>query len=150
MLENTTEGQIQNVIADLQDAWNASDGARFAKRFAVDADFVNVYGMYARGRQAIAQGHGAIFRTVYADSVMVYTLAKIRLLRADVAVVHLRARLSVPRGPLAGELEALPSMVLTRDNGEWAISAFHNTFIQPPQTVVAKSVEQVTAFAYRS
>jgi hypothetical protein len=51
----------------------------------------------------------------------------VRLLRQDVALVHVKAVLDAPAGPLAGRHEALFSAVLTREPDGWRIAAFHNT-----------------------
>jgi uncharacterized protein (TIGR02246 family) len=120
------------LAARLESAWNAGDGAAFAAPFAEDADFVNVLGMHARGREAIAAGHEQIFRSVYAGSTVRYRVETARLLRPDVALVHLNASLTVPTGPMAGTDDAIPSLVLTRDGGEWRVASFHNTYIRDP------------------
>ena len=73
---------------DLPHTWNATDSQAFAAPFAPDADFVNVYGMHARGRDAIAQGHEFILRGPYAGSRVAYTVEAVRLLRPDVALAH--------------------------------------------------------------
>jgi uncharacterized protein (TIGR02246 family) len=113
-------------------AWNAGNGAEFACYCDEDADFVNIYGMHARGRQAIAEGHDHIFRTVYAGSRIEYTVSQIRFLREDVALVHLRAGLRVPQGPLAGEMTAVPGMVMQRTDSGWRVAAFQNTLVGNP------------------
>jgi uncharacterized protein (TIGR02246 family) len=115
------------IVRQLEAAWNALDGAAFAAPFAEDADFVNVRGEHFHGRQAIAAGHAGIFRTIYAGSTNQYTFETARLLHAEVALVHVRATLDVPAGPLAGRHAARFSMVLTRRQDGWEIAAFHNT-----------------------
>ncbi|HEV7590544.1 MAG TPA: SgcJ/EcaC family oxidoreductase [Longimicrobium sp.] len=122
------------LAARLESAWNAGDGAAFTAPFADDADFVNVLGMHARGREAIAAGHDQIFRGIYAGSTVRYRVETARLLRPDVALVHLHASLAIPAGPMAGTHDARPSLVLTREGGEWRIASFHNTFIRGPAT----------------
>ena len=124
--------EMDALMQGLEDAWNAGDGIGFAAPFADDADFVNVLGMHARGRDAIAEGHDQIFRSVYAGSRVSYTVEAARLLRPEVALVHVYAGLDIPGGPMAGHHEARPSLVLTRDGGEWRIASFHNTFIRDP------------------
>ena len=56
-----------------------------------------------------------------------FTVEAARLLRPEVALVHVRSLLDAPRGPLAGRHEALFSLVLTMEPGGWEIAAFHNT-----------------------
>jgi|RhiMetdeSRZDD1v2_1073273.scaffolds.fasta_scaffold800152_2 uncharacterized protein (TIGR02246 family) len=118
---------IESIVSRLEAAWNAMDGPAFAAPFAEDADFVNIRGDHFRGRDAIAAGHTAIFRTIYAGSTNRYELESARLLRPDVALVHVHAVLNAPQGPLEGEHGARFSMVLTKASGEWTIAAFHNT-----------------------
>jgi uncharacterized protein (TIGR02246 family) len=123
---------IHRVMAGLEKAWNNADGEDFGLWFQEDAEFVNVYGMYAQGRRQIADGHNMIFNTVYAGSILRVISLNVRAISDEVAVVHMRSRLSVPRGPMTGEHDALPSMALVREAGAWKIAAFHNTFVKLP------------------
>src|SRR5580765_4148165 len=109
-LSRTDVDAIHRVVAGLEKAWNNADGEDYALWFQEDAEFVNVYGMYAQGRRQIADGHNMIFCTVYADSTLELIPLNVRQIREEVAVVHMRARLHVPRGPRRGEHESLPAM----------------------------------------
>jgi uncharacterized protein (TIGR02246 family) len=131
-LDPRDRAALENVIGKLEAGWNSMDGAAFAAPFAADADFVNIRGEHLRGRQAIAAGHAAIFQTIYAGSTNRYTVEDARLLRLDVALVHVRALLDAPQGPLAGRHGACFSMVLTKEPGGWEIVSFHNTLEAPP------------------
>jgi uncharacterized protein (TIGR02246 family) len=117
---------LQTIVRELETAWNTMDGSAFARPFAQDADFVNIRGEHHRGRPAIAAGHEAIFRSIYAGSTCHFTVEGARLLRPDVALVHVHSTLDVPSGPLMGRHTALFSMVLTKEP-DWEIAAFHNT-----------------------
>src|SRR5215207_1694094 len=112
---------FEQIVGRLEAAWNAWDGDAFAAPFADDADFVNVRGEHFRTRSAIAAGHAGIFRTIYAGSTNRYTIESARLLGADVALVHVRAELDGPQGPLAGRHDACFSLVLVRATGGWEI-----------------------------
>ena len=57
-----------SVASQLQSSWNRADAAAFAALFANDADFVNVRGEYAAGREAIATAHAHIWGSFYAAS----------------------------------------------------------------------------------
>lgn len=103
------------------------DGTAFGEPFAADADFVNIRGEHFRGRAAIAAGHVAIFKTVYAGSTNRYEIEAVRLLRPEVALLRAHARLEVPEGPLKGRHTARFTLVLTMENGAWEIASFHNT-----------------------
>src|SRR5581483_10179914 len=105
-LELTDRMCFETIVAGLERAWNAADGAAFAAYFTDDADFINIYGMHGKGRQAIADAHNLIFRTVYAGSHMRIRITQARLLAEDIALVHFASLLHVPGGPVAGEKKA--------------------------------------------
>jgi uncharacterized protein (TIGR02246 family) len=58
-----------------------------------------------------------------------------RLLRPDVALVHVHATLNAPSGPLAGTHTARFSLVMTRQASGWQIASLHNTLSpgEPPK-----------------
>jgi uncharacterized protein (TIGR02246 family) len=122
----------ENIVARLESAWKAMDGAAFAQPFAEDADFVTIRAEHFHGRPAIGAGHAAIFASIYAGSTTQMRVETARLLRPGVGLVHVRSVLNVPQGPLAGKHAACFSMVLTKGGGEWEIAAFHNT-LEPRQ-----------------
>jgi uncharacterized protein (TIGR02246 family) len=130
-LQAADHAAIERLVSTLEAAWNAADGEAFAAPFEPDADFVNVRAEHHQGRAAIAAGHAAILRTIYAGSTNRYTLVNARLIHDDVALAHVEAVLDVPAGPLAGRMRALYSLVLVRAETGWRIASFHNT-LHPP------------------
>jgi uncharacterized protein (TIGR02246 family) len=118
---------LENIVRQLETAWNTMDGAAFAAPFASDADFVNIRGEHQQGRAAIAAGHVGIFRTIYAGSRVQFTVESARLLRPEVALMHVRAVLDAPQGPLAGQHRACFSLALAKEPGRWEIATFQNT-----------------------
>jgi len=123
---------LENIVRQLEAAWNGMDGSAFAAPFAADADFINIRGEHFRGQAAIAAGHAAIFRTIYARSTNHLTVEGARLLRPEVALVRVHSTLDAPQGPLAGRHEARFSLVLTKERGGWEIAALHNTLAPAP------------------
>jgi uncharacterized protein (TIGR02246 family) len=123
---------LENIVRQLEAAWNAMDGSAFAAPFASEADFVNIRGEHFRGQAAVAAGHAAIFRTIYAGSTVHFTVEGARLLRPEVALVRVHSILDVPQGPLSGRLRARFSLVLTKERAGWEIAAFHNTLEAAP------------------
>jgi uncharacterized protein (TIGR02246 family) len=120
---------LARIAADLEQAWNAADGEAFARRFTEDADFVNIRGEHFRTRPVIAAGHQAIFDSIYRGSVVRYEPAGVRLLSSSVLVGQIRGKLRAPSGPLAGEHDALATLVLVEEGDGWRIAVFHNTLV---------------------
>ena len=123
----TLDAEARRIVAALETAWNQADAAAFAGEFAPDADFVNVRGDHASGRDAIAHGHAHIWSTIYAGSTLRYAVTHVRELAPGVGLVHIDALLRVPAGPAAGDTGAIPSLVLVQKDGVWKIASFHNT-----------------------
>ena len=116
---------LRENVRQLEAGWNAKSGAAFAKPFAEDADYVVINGTQIKGREAIAQGHQRIFDTVYKDSTLGLSVRQVRMLRSDVAVVHVSAHLKSS----AQEADALITLVMTKESGAWKIAAFQNTSV---------------------
>ena len=119
----------EDLVALLEKAWNAGDGAAFGAAFTGDADFVAIRGDRHKSRAAIAAGHQAIFDSIYEGSTVRYEVVQERPLTDDVLLVHVAATMDAPSGPLAGRNESTASLVAVRHDDEWRIAAFHNTLV---------------------
>ena len=123
------EQSIQEIVQQLEAAWNASDSKAWAAHFAEDASFIHIFGGQLDGRVAIEGSHRVIFDTIYKGSRNQITIRGMRLLKEDVAVIWAAARLQTAPGNPMGELESRPTMVMVKDEGKWQIVAFQNTRI---------------------
>ncbi len=128
----SANADIQRLANALTAAWNAGNGGAFARCFTDDADFVNIYANHIVGREAIAKQHQMIFDTVYAGSSNRFTVVKSRSLDDGAILALVDARLHVPKGPMAGEIYTLATVVFVRESSGWHITSFHNTREQPP------------------
>ena len=121
------EAAVRENVRQLESGWNAKSGASVAKPFAEDADYVVINGMQIKGRVGIAEGHQGIFDTIYKDSTLGLSVKQVRFLRPDVAVVHVAAHLKNTQNGQTQETDAVITLVMTKDKGEWKIAAFQNT-----------------------
>jgi uncharacterized protein (TIGR02246 family) len=126
------------VLSRLEEAWNAADGQAFGAPFAVDADFVAIRGDDHHGRAAIAEGHHALFESIYQGSHQAYELLQARSLTDAVVLVQARGILTAPSGPLASESRATATLVLVKQDNDWQIACFHNTLVAPPRQGVER------------
>jgi len=136
---------VRKTVAGFSAAWNSHDMVAFGKLFASDADFVNVAGLWWRGRKEIqmqhAWTHGAIpidtpgfdaadrpYYGIFKSSSLQIKSIDVRFLRKDVAVAHVRCEL-LGDARTANPRVTVLTLVLTRQDGEWLIAAAHNTEI---------------------
>lgn len=128
-LDQREQRAVQVILSTHVESWEAADGVRFASVFAADADFINIRGMHAKGRERIAAWHDQIFTGIYTGTRITLDPMDVRKLSADIAHVIVGSTLHVPDGPSSGETETIANIVLARTVDDWEIAAFHNTRI---------------------
>jgi uncharacterized protein (TIGR02246 family) len=126
------ESAIRALVQRMMHGFNARDADEFAAPFMEDADCVVRNGLHFKGRSAIHQAHAEIFNSVYRDIQSEYTIEQIRLLRADVALVHVRGHLVFRVEGTTHEVHGRVGLVCVKEAGVWYVAAFQNTSIQHP------------------
>ncbi|MCW2550105.1 MAG: hypothetical protein JWN96_4565 [Mycobacterium sp.] len=129
----TAPAQVaRDVLHRLETAWNGGDGEAFGAEYTATASFVTIRGEHITGATAIGQGHGGIFRTIYAGSVNTMELAAVQQISEDVLITVAASTLDCPTGPLVGIHRATSTSVLVRhpvEEGRWQIAATQNTLV---------------------
>jgi uncharacterized protein (TIGR02246 family) len=126
----------EDAPAAFQSAWNAHDMAALGALFHPDATFVNRFGHYVRGVDAIVALHQSIHETIYRDSTLDSELLDIVPIAEDAVVSHFWSRLSAGAAHPAGphQVDTLMMAVLTRRDGVWRIQAAENVTLTDPRT----------------
>ena len=118
-----------SVTSALVEAWNRHDAAAFAAAFSPAAEFTNVFGMKANGREEIEKFHTPLFATMFRYSRLLATEVSSRELRPDVATIDLHWSMSGARDPDDKEWPdriGLISLVIVKQQGRWSIETMHN------------------------
>ena len=126
------EQAIRQVIAAMDDAFNAHKPD--VSLFARDADFVNVNGTWLKGASDIESGRRAAFETRLKHAHTKSLDVRIRFIRPDVAIVHVTSETDGITTADGRELPAqreLNIRVFIKDDGQWLLTAFHNTPVRP-------------------
>jgi len=90
------EADASAVVGELVAAWNEHDMHRFAACFAEDAEFVNVGGMWWRGRDEIEERHAAAHAGRLGETGLTARPAAYREVGAGIALVHVTWELVGP------------------------------------------------------
>ena len=97
----SAEAQIRNLVAAQTVAWNAGNGAAYAKDVGADVSFTNLFGMVMYGTPAFAQRHSQILASFYKGTTKHHQVRRIRFVTPDVAIVdidnEIRGVNSLPR-----------------------------------------------------
>jgi uncharacterized protein (TIGR02246 family) len=127
------EAAVRALYQQLMDGWNQGSGDAFAAVFTEDGDLVGFDGTHLKGRQEIAPFHQQLFDKWLKGSRLVGQVKDVRLLHADVAVMHAVGS-TVMRGKSepSPERDSIQTLVATRQEGdEWRLAGFQNTRLHP-------------------
>lgn len=133
-----SEAAIRAIVADQVAAWDAGDGAWYARHVSADVSFTNLFGMVMYGAPAFAERHRQILATFYKGTTKRHRIHRIRFLTPDVAIVDIdnevRGVTTMPAGitvPPDGVVRTQLMEVFGRRDGRWWIEAYHNVDLKP-------------------
>jgi len=128
------ERAIEKTAAAFVEAFNRHDTVAFVQTFSRDADFSNVRGNGASGRDNIARFNEPIFKRLFSEAHFSYSMRRIRFLAPDIAAVQLDWEIVGSKDvegndvPLrVGRLD----WIMTRADGHWFIKVMHNRQASP-------------------
>jgi len=124
--------KVTRVVAAFAECWNRHDMNAFAGLFAPDAEFVNVVGLWWKGREEIRKAHEFTHATMFKNSRLTILDTSVRFPVVDIAIARSRW---VLEGHVSPDGSALPPRtgillsVLARTSGAWSIIDSQNTDI---------------------
>lgn len=123
---------VVRVVEAFADSWNRHDMAAFAQLFAEDAEFVNVVGLWWKGRDEIRAAHEFTHSTIFKNSRLTLLDTKVRFPLPGLAIARAHWALEghvapdgSPLPPRAGLLVG----VLMQSGGTWNFIDAQNTDI---------------------
>ena len=124
--------EVTQVVHAFAECWNRHDMNAFAELFAPDAEFVNVVGLWWKGRDEIKKAHEFTHATMFKNSRLTITDVSVRFPVASIAMARsrwvLEGHVSPEGAPLPPRTGILLS-VLARSSGVWSIIDAQNTDI---------------------
>ena len=129
---STPTAEVERVVAAFAGAWNRHDMEAFAELFAPDAEFVNVVGMWWKGRAEIKAAHEFTHSTMFRSSRLTILETSVRFLAPELAIARSRWLLENHVGPDGEPLPARHGVLvnlLARQGGRWSIIDAQNTDI---------------------
>ncbi len=134
------ENAVRQIVQNIQDAWAAGDGVKWADQFVDDIDFTVWNGKQISGREENLKSHQQIFDTIYKGTEIRTKIKKIRFLTDEVAAVHLESTMYKDGNPVKDVPTVLPLLVLKKEEGKWRIAVFQNTpIIKRGELVVGRT-----------
>jgi uncharacterized protein (TIGR02246 family) len=130
------EKLIRDVTARWEEAWNQHDMKAGAALFAEEADFINVNGTLWHGRAAIEQSHNEMHAGIFKTSTFKTISVDVRFLAPEIARTHVKWEISGDTnrdGTARPPRQGIFTQILTKKDGRWLITVWHNTNIIVPR-----------------
>jgi uncharacterized protein (TIGR02246 family) len=119
--------QINTILQGVEDAWNKHDMRALANLFHEDGVWILWTGDVWTGRKAIEEGHAAVHRTVFRNSVQREQLEELTFVGPDAAVLRYCSTLTGDERAPEKLIRSRKIMVMTKRDGGWKIGWGQNT-----------------------
>lgn len=124
--------EVTRIVEAFAGCWNKHDMNAFAELFAPDAEFVNVVGLWWKGRAEIKAAHEFTHQTLFKNSRLTLAEVSTRFLTPQIAIARCRWNLVghvTPEGTPLPERNGILLNVLRQQGGKWFIIDSQNTDI---------------------
>ena len=138
----TDSAAIKQVCADFSENFSRHDAHGVAMTFAEDADFTNMRGSHSHGRADIEKWFASLFRGNLKDSLRTDTVKSIRFFTPELAAVDADTVITGTKAADGSEIplrKGLMVVLMTKQNGRWFISTFHEAEYPPSRGDSANS-----------
>ena len=129
------EQAVRKVLASFDEAFNRHDADAVSALFTDDAEFVNVAGMWWRGRAEIKRGSAFVLANIFQNTRLQTDSVSVRFPTRDTAAVvvtqHTVGAFVLPDGTRVASTNNRLTYFLVEKEGRWMIPLGQNTEIRP-------------------
>jgi uncharacterized protein (TIGR02246 family) len=119
--------QIAAIIRSWEEAWNKHDMHAFANLFHENGGWILWTGQVWKGRSAIEEGHAAVHRTVFRNSIQRERLEELTFVGREAAVVRFYSTLTGDERSPDKLIRSRKVLIVTKRNGTWKVGWGQNT-----------------------
>jgi uncharacterized protein (TIGR02246 family) len=119
--------QITAILGRWEHAWNTHDMTAFASLFHEDGVWVLWTGDVWTGRRVIEEGHAAVHKTVFRNSIQRERLEELAFVGPDAAIARFCSLLTGDERAPTAVIRSRKFLVVTKRQGQWKVSWGQNT-----------------------
>jgi len=126
---------IKQAVAAFTDAWNRHDPHAVAMLYVPDGDFSSTQGLTSHGSKELEDHYVSIFGSFLKNAHRADTVKSIRFITPTIAEVDIDWQMTgakTPDGADAPPRKGLLDWVMTKQNGQWMITVYHESLFTPP------------------
>jgi uncharacterized protein (TIGR02246 family) len=124
---STDREQITAILNSWEIAWNSHDMHAFAGLFHEDGIWILWTGEVWKGRTAIEEGHAAVHKTVFRNSVQRERLEELTFVGPNAAVVRFYSTLTGDERSPDKVVRSRKILIVTKREGAWRVGWGQNT-----------------------
>ncbi len=132
-LPTADEAQIRAALQGIGDAWNNHDMKAFVSYMTDDVEWVNIVGMWWKGKAQVYQAHEAFHQTIFKNrQIHAPETVELKPVTADTVIVTSLTPtdgFTTPDGHIEPPSRNILTEVFVRREGRWLIVSGHNTTI---------------------
>ena len=118
---------IKQTVAAFADTWHSHDAHGVAMRYVEDGDFSSIKGEPSHGRKELEDHYTTIFSTFLKNAHTTDTVKSVRFLGPDIASVDIDWLVTDPNAPGGVLRKGLLTWIVTKRNGQWMITIYHES-----------------------
>jgi len=119
--------QLAAVVDKWEKAWNSHDMHAFASLFHEDGVWILWTGDVWKGRNAIEEGHAAVHKTVFRNSIQRERLEELTFVGPDAAVIRFYSTLTGDERAPGKTIRSRKILIVTKRAGAWKVGWGQNT-----------------------
>ncbi len=132
-LDQADDTEIRAALQGMDDAWNHHDMKAFVSCMADDVEWVNVVGMWWKGKAQVYQAHEAYHQTIFKTRQMhVPEHVELKLVAPETVLVTIVGGadgFTTPTGQVTPAGRMVLTEVFVKRQGRWLLVQGHNTTI---------------------
>ena len=135
-MDDADSAAIKQSVAAFTDAWNRHDPHAVAMLYVPDGDFSSTQGLTSHSSKELEEHYVSIFGTFLKNAHRPDVVKSIRFLTPSIASVDIDWQMTgakTPDGLDAPPRKGLLDWVMSKQNGQWMITIYHESlFTSPP------------------
>lgn len=128
-ISNEDNLKIEHILNRFEEYWNHKDVSKMVSLFTEDAEFTDIMGQIALGREKIEKMHEIVFEKVMKKAVLSNHILYIREVASDTVMVTCQWKTvghTNPQGENMPDRKGMMQIILSSVNGDWLISLVQN------------------------
>ena len=130
--KNKKEEAVKKQVQAMINSWNRHDFTDMKNYTTADVDWINIVGMWWKGREEVQYAHQAFHNTMFKNVDVDLKSVTVRFINKKTAIVHIityYGEFVSPGGNKMGNTNDIATLVYAKKKGTWLLTAGENVTV---------------------